>query len=212
MAEGCFDLPTGDRREALLVAAHHLGRPADLVEKDVYVTWSLSVIEQAPWGNHVVFKGGTSLSKAHRVIDRFSEDVDLTYDARAMAPDVVGDGWPSSRSQADRWARSLRERLAGWVMEVAAPHFRASAIADEQLRHAVAAWKGWFFREPGVDYASAVRGSLRLVPAGASRTALADDYADMVASGLVNERAPTFDEVLAGCAELERAANANAHR
>jgi len=40
----------------------------------------------------LVFKGGTSLSKAYGVIRRFSEDVDLTYDIRAIASDLVGDG------------------------------------------------------------------------------------------------------------------------
>ncbi len=36
-------------------------------------------------GEHLVFKGGTSLSKAYGVIRRFSEDFDLTYDIRARA-------------------------------------------------------------------------------------------------------------------------------
>ena len=342
MADGYFHLATRDRREALLIAAQHLDRPADLVEKDVYVVWALNALERAPWASDVIFKGGTSLSKAHRVIDRFSEDVDLTYDARALAPDVVGDGWPRSRSEADRWSRRLRDRIASWVTDVAAAHYRATAqaddvpldvvadvspqanrydvwltyprdtdattgyvkpsvklefgargtgdprttheiradaaavpqlqdvafptasvsvlaaertfwekataahvyvarqsargdartfarhwydlhalyragigaraIADQGLAHEVAAWKSLFFREPGVDFPAAVRGSLRLVPEGLSRTALAEDYAEMVQSGLLSPRAPTFDEVLTDCFELERAANSVAHR
>jgi predicted nucleotidyltransferase component of viral defense system len=44
-----------------------------------------------PYAEHLVFKGGTSLSKAYGVIRRFSEDVDLTYDIRAIAGDLVGD-------------------------------------------------------------------------------------------------------------------------
>ncbi|RZN07247.1 hypothetical protein CWO91_28010 [Bradyrhizobium genosp. SA-3] len=41
----------------------------------------------SPLGEHLVFKGGTSLSKAQRAIRRFLEDVDLTYGIRAIAPD-----------------------------------------------------------------------------------------------------------------------------
>lgn len=51
---------------------------------------------------HLVFKGGTSLSRAYDVIQRFSEDVDLTYDIRAIAADLIGDGGaplPVNRSQ-----------------------------------------------------------------------------------------------------------------
>lgn len=125
MPERYFDLTAADRREALLAAASHLGRPADLLEKDIYVVLALEVLGDAPFARDVVFKGGTSLSKAYRVIDRFSEDVDLTVDARALARDVVGDGHPRSRTQAERWSKVLRERLARWVVDVATPRFRS---------------------------------------------------------------------------------------
>src|SRR5208282_5257791 len=83
-------LPMQDRREALSVAADRSGRPAHLLEKDVWVVWALAVLYGSPHGEHLVFKGGTSLSKAYRVIRRFSEDVDLTYDIRVIAPDLAG--------------------------------------------------------------------------------------------------------------------------
>jgi hypothetical protein len=66
---------------------------------------------RAPLGEHLVFKGGTSLSKAYQVIRRFSEDVDLTYDIRAIAPDLVGDngeGLPKTRSEEKRWSSEVR--------------------------------------------------------------------------------------------------------
>ncbi len=49
----------------------------DIVEKDYYVTMILS--ELAKRSDKVVFKGGTSLSKAYKAIDRFSEDIDITF-------------------------------------------------------------------------------------------------------------------------------------
>lgn len=51
-----------------------------IVEKDYYVSMLLRELsERLP---DIVFKGGTSLSKAYHVIDRFSEDIDLTFVAR----------------------------------------------------------------------------------------------------------------------------------
>ena len=51
--------------------------PAIYVEKDYWVTQVLKRLNESEYGEAVVFKGGTSLSKAHRLIERFSEDIDL---------------------------------------------------------------------------------------------------------------------------------------
>lgn len=51
--------------------------PVPIVEKDYYVTMILKLLsKRVP---KCVFKGGTSLSKCYHVIDRFSEDVDITF-------------------------------------------------------------------------------------------------------------------------------------
>src|SRR5690606_34325173 len=47
------------------------------VEKDYWVTFALFQILQAPIGKDVIFKGGTALSKCYKLIERFSEDIDL---------------------------------------------------------------------------------------------------------------------------------------
>lgn len=47
------------------------------VEKDYWVTFALFQILQAPIGEDVIFKGGTALSKCYKLIERFSEDIDL---------------------------------------------------------------------------------------------------------------------------------------
>ena len=62
---------------------------AHLLEKDIWVVAALNALFGAPFGQHLIFKGGTSLSKVWRAIRRFSEDVDVTYDIRAFAPDLV---------------------------------------------------------------------------------------------------------------------------
>jgi len=50
------------------------------VEKDWWVSRTLEIIFQLPISSHLVFKGGTSLSKAWKLINRFSEDIDLAID------------------------------------------------------------------------------------------------------------------------------------
>lgn len=118
MAETWFDLSEGDKRELLLVAADRLGRAPALIEKDIWVVWTLRWLFASEWRDHLVFKGGTSLSKVYRVIDRFSEDIDVTYDIRRLLPglaDAEPDPVPKSRSQADKWTKEARSTLAQWV-------------------------------------------------------------------------------------------------
>jgi predicted nucleotidyltransferase component of viral defense system len=59
-------------------------RPA-IIEKHYYVTEVLRIIAAAA-GNHVIFKGGTSLSKGWNLIQRFSEDIDIFLDPLAFRP------------------------------------------------------------------------------------------------------------------------------
>jgi predicted nucleotidyltransferase component of viral defense system len=60
------------------------GLPSSAVEKDWWVTLSLNIIFSLPYANHIVFKGGTSLSKAWDLIERFSEDIDLVIDRKHL--------------------------------------------------------------------------------------------------------------------------------
>ena len=64
-------------REAIEAAAQHLKLRPVFVEKDYWVTHVLRNLGLSKFSNTVVFKGGTSLSKAYQCIDRFSEDIDL---------------------------------------------------------------------------------------------------------------------------------------
>ena len=54
--------------------------PPQAVEKDAWVTLILRMIFNSELANHLIFKGGTSLSKAFNLIERFSEDIDLGID------------------------------------------------------------------------------------------------------------------------------------
>ncbi|MBS1491426.1 MAG: nucleotidyl transferase AbiEii/AbiGii toxin family protein [Bacteroidetes bacterium] len=63
--------------DALQAAAGHFKMRPIFIEKDYWVTYVLKSLSQSKHVNEVVFKGGTSLSKAHNCIERFSEDIDL---------------------------------------------------------------------------------------------------------------------------------------
>jgi hypothetical protein len=102
MPETYFSLTTADQAELLDTAAARSGRPAHLLEKDVWIVWTLACLFSSPLADKITLKGGTSLSKAYNVIDRFSEDIDLTYDIRRMLPDMATEpeGIPPTSSQA----------------------------------------------------------------------------------------------------------------
>ena len=72
--------PPGDRLELFLATANRLGAPVGNVEKDFWVCWTLNALyhERPAGGPRLLFKGGTSLSKAYNLIQRFSEDIDIT--------------------------------------------------------------------------------------------------------------------------------------
>ena len=63
--------------EAIEAAAQHLKLRPVFIEKDYWVTYVLRNLGLSAFANTVIFKGGTSLSKAYQCIDRFSEDIDL---------------------------------------------------------------------------------------------------------------------------------------
>ncbi|WP_136469025.1 nucleotidyl transferase AbiEii/AbiGii toxin family protein [Flagellimonas onchidii] len=58
--------------------------PPQAIEKDAWVTLMLRMIFTSGLANHLIFKGGTSLSKAFNLIQRFSEDIDLGIDRQYL--------------------------------------------------------------------------------------------------------------------------------
>lgn len=61
-----------------------VGLPMQAVEKDFWVTVILQAVFSLPVAQHLIFKGGTSLSKAWGLISRFSEDIDLAVNPMAL--------------------------------------------------------------------------------------------------------------------------------
>lgn len=66
-----------DFSELIRLTATHFGILPEFIEKDYWITLILNNLSQSPHKNSVVFKGGTSLTKGYRLINRFSEDIDI---------------------------------------------------------------------------------------------------------------------------------------
>jgi hypothetical protein len=75
-----FKLPDSRKLNFFIRAGEKKGLKPPAIEKDWWVTHTLSMIFSLPYSNSLIFKGGTSLSKAWRLIERFSEDIDLALD------------------------------------------------------------------------------------------------------------------------------------
>lgn len=129
MAESWFSLSADDQREALEVAAAASGWPAYLLEKDIWVVWALqSLGADEQLLASLTFKGGTSLSKAHGLIERFSEDVDLTLNIQHLWPEV--DLSPAANpSQAQARRKAADQLLKPWVQEIPLPLLQRAVAA-----------------------------------------------------------------------------------
>lgn len=82
------------------------------VEKDWWVSRILEIIFQMPIASHLVFKGGTSLSKAWKLINRFSEDIDLAIDKA-----FFGFSGDLGKSQRDRLRKLAGNYTTGTFFE-----------------------------------------------------------------------------------------------
>ena len=98
-----FTRPTSEQALIIRETAARRGLLPVMVEKDFWVSWILAVLFAHPeFGDQLVFKGGTSLSKVFAAIERFSEDIDLS-----VSPEFVGiseNGWnrPKVETSAQR--------------------------------------------------------------------------------------------------------------
>ncbi len=116
-------LPAGRRGLAFRQVDEAMGLQAFSVEKDFWVCWTLRELFSLPGiGGHLTFKGGTSLSKAWKIIERFSEDIDLIVDKAALGfgGDAAPDKAPSNKQRKSR-LESLMIACRTWVQEMVLP-------------------------------------------------------------------------------------------
>lgn len=82
-----------ERRLLITQVSTKLGLPAQAIEKDWWVTLVLEALFALPMREHFIFKGGTSLSKGWKLIERFSEDIDI-----ALSPEAFGKAYQTKPS------------------------------------------------------------------------------------------------------------------
>lgn len=139
-------LPAAERALYLSEAAGRRGLAPVVLEKDFWVCWLLGVIFNSQFADILVFKGGTSLSKVFGVIDRFSEDIDLSLspaflDLPAVAPNA-------SRNKAHKWMTAAEAACGIAVRDKIAPALEAAVIPELGGRAG-----GWFeyLTDPGTN-------------------------------------------------------------
>ena len=111
-----------ERRLVFEAAAVRLGTTPAVVEKDFWVCYALEhMFHRCPLSEALTFKGGTSLSKAFHLIQRFSEDVDLILDWRALGYGRDEPWEPRSNSAQERFKADAARRTAEYLKNTFAP-------------------------------------------------------------------------------------------
>ena len=106
-------LSDSQRKNVYESIAHKVGLPVQVIEKDFWVTVILQTVFALPIARHFVFKGGTSLSKGWKLIERFSEDIDL-----AVNPVFIG---ASEGELTKKQIKKLRKASSLFVLEELTP-------------------------------------------------------------------------------------------
>lgn len=137
MPESFMHLGVKDQTDILrYYASIQAERDLEISEKDLWVCWVLKQLFEMPQRLKMAFKGGTSLSKVYNVIDRFSEDIDVTLDYRQFeavrslgllegqtAPDDIGSG------TLRRINKALKREVQAYAEDVVAPYLQAQVAS-----------------------------------------------------------------------------------
>lgn len=78
------NLNNASRLISINEASRISGISAKALEKDWWVTLTLKLVFNTPYAKHFAFKGGTSLNKGWKLINRFSEDIDISLSSEAI--------------------------------------------------------------------------------------------------------------------------------
>lgn len=119
------------RADLFNAAAQKLGIGPVPLEKDFWVCWTLRELFSLPdISDHLIFKGGTSLSKVWRAIPRFSEDIDVSLSKEWLG--FGGDNDPEQQKTRKQKGRKLEELATACARKIATellPALRARATA-----------------------------------------------------------------------------------
>lgn len=126
-----FALAPEEQLEILTAIATQLGVRAAILEKDIWLCLALEKLFQLQGAKPMAFKGGTSLSKVYRAIERFSEDVDVTIDWRALHLD------PPTLEEVTKYSKTKIRALSDTIIELLAAHIEQ--VVKPELQKALTA-------------------------------------------------------------------------
>ena len=110
--------PAEDRRVLVARTASEMNIHPAIVEKDFWVCFMLDhLFHDNKYKAAFVFKGGTSLSKAYHVIERFSEDIDLILDWRKVISDGSNPWEERSKTKQDMYNKEINSAAALFYRE-----------------------------------------------------------------------------------------------
>ncbi|MBW3596092.1 MAG: nucleotidyl transferase AbiEii/AbiGii toxin family protein [Planctomycetes bacterium] len=119
-----LELPSDERRLYIEQAAIRRNVSPVILEKDFWVCWLLGVLFESEFAENLVFKGGTSLSKVFGVIERFSEDIDLSLSPSFLQLPDAG----ASRNQAKKWMKRAEAACGAAVRDQIGPAMEAAVV------------------------------------------------------------------------------------
>src|SRR4051812_37978027 len=121
-----------EQAEVIWETASQRGLLPVMVEKDFWVSWTLAALFAHPdLKKQLVFKGGTSLSKVFGVIQRFSEDIDLSVGPAFLGISESLVEQAESRKKREDWMRELESACTNGVRDLFLPELER--IASEAL-------------------------------------------------------------------------------
>lgn len=133
MPEAYLNLDAEDQKDIIQTAAGKLGRQGTVLEKDIWVCWALETLFTMPNAHPMAFKGGTSLSKVYGILDRFSEDVDITLSYSHFEDkdyydypnkfDPFAEG--TSKNQISKYSNRLKSYVKSYATDVVVPYLEA---------------------------------------------------------------------------------------
>lgn len=108
-----FKISGEEKKEVFQAVSLSMGLRPDIVEKDFWVCFMLHhLFHDCKYKDAFVFKGGTSLSKAYHVIERFSEDIDIILDWRKIVPTDDNPWNDRSKTKQDQYNKLVNARAA----------------------------------------------------------------------------------------------------
>lgn len=128
MSDAFLKLPTSEQAQILNAIAHELNKPPIVLEKDVWLCWTLQFLFTMPGRLPMAFKGGTALSKVYNAIQRFSEDIDITLDYRGFVDEIKSD---ISKAALKKLSDELKQSVANYSKTIVMPYFEK--LLNEQF-------------------------------------------------------------------------------